>query len=311
MPGWRCQVQDCDQGHNDEAEISIHNSPRSGSVRLKWKNFVCLHRKNSNPGPVGKLPVCSDHLTNDCRTRAYRMKGLARRLKPGAIPSIWKKTSAPISQRSRRRVEGVLLSIISLSVAFPRESFSSQLCKSGVKWCWKSLLPSRARDACCSEGCRTFYGEQVKDSVFPLIPSPSFVFSLITRKLQLALKGGNFESCLDCELIYRPGKDAENPADFISRHPSPSDPELLTLGKKYVHYVCSNAVPKAMTLKEIKHQSNKNWSVEQSRSSRIQETERWIFSIQWNSVEKKQDCHTSHLQKQSSWPGTSRSPGNS
>ena len=36
--------QDCDQGHNDEAGISIHNSPRSGSVRLKWKNFLCLHR---------------------------------------------------------------------------------------------------------------------------------------------------------------------------------------------------------------------------------------------------------------------------
>ena len=92
---------------------------------------------------------------------------------------------------------------------------------------------------------------------FPLslITSPSFVFSLIRNKLQLELKGGNFESCLDCKLIYRPGKDAENPADFISRHPSPSDPELPTLGEKYVHYVCSNAVPKAMTLEEIKQQT--------------------------------------------------------
>ena len=25
----------------------------------------------------------------------------------------------------------------------------------------------------------------------------------------------------DCKLIYRPGKDAENPADFFSRHPCP------------------------------------------------------------------------------------------
>ena len=125
MPGWRCQVQDCDQGHNDEAGISIHNSPRSGSVRLKWKNFVCLHRKNFNPGPVGKFPVCSDNFINDCFTRAYPMKGLARRLKPGAVPTIWKKTSAPISQRSRRRVREVLLSIISLCVAFPGQIFDT------------------------------------------------------------------------------------------------------------------------------------------------------------------------------------------
>ena len=118
MPGWRCQVKDCDQ-------ISIHNSPRSGSVQLKWKNFVCLHRKNFNPGPVGKFPVCSDHFTNDCFTRAYPMKGLAKRLKPGTIPTIWKKTSAPISQRSRRRVREVLLSIIALSVAFPRQIFDT------------------------------------------------------------------------------------------------------------------------------------------------------------------------------------------
>ena len=117
MPGWRCQVQDCDQGHNDEAGISIHNSPRGGSVRLKWKNF--------NPGPVGKFPVCSDHFTNDCFTRAYPMKGLARRLKPGAVPTIWKKTSAPISQRSRRRVREVLLFIISLCVAFPGQIFDT------------------------------------------------------------------------------------------------------------------------------------------------------------------------------------------
>lgn len=56
----------------------------------------------------------------------------------------------------------------------------------------------------------------------------------------------------DCNLIYRPGNDAENPADFISRHPSPSDVDPPNLAEDYVHYVCSNAVPKAMTLEELK-----------------------------------------------------------
>ncbi|CAH3183617.1 unnamed protein product [Porites lobata] len=37
MPGRRCV--NCGNVKNDELGISIHNSPASGSVRLKWKNF--------------------------------------------------------------------------------------------------------------------------------------------------------------------------------------------------------------------------------------------------------------------------------
>ncbi|PFX24888.1 hypothetical protein AWC38_SpisGene10523 [Stylophora pistillata] len=39
MPGRRCVVQDCGNIKNDELGISIHNSPDSGSVRLKWKSL--------------------------------------------------------------------------------------------------------------------------------------------------------------------------------------------------------------------------------------------------------------------------------
>ena len=49
MPGRRCVVQDCGNVKNDELGISIHNSPDSGSVRLKWKRFVSIHRKDFNP----------------------------------------------------------------------------------------------------------------------------------------------------------------------------------------------------------------------------------------------------------------------
>ena len=62
----------------------------------------------------------------------------------------------------------------------------------------------------------------------------------------------------DCNLIYRPGNDAENPADFMSWHPSRSDVDPPYLAEDYVHYVCSNAVPKAMTLEELKQQTKKD-----------------------------------------------------
>ena len=39
----------------------------------------------------------------------------------------------------------------------------------------------------------------------------------------------------DCKLIYQPGKDAENPADFLSRHPCSSDSELQNLAEDYVN----------------------------------------------------------------------------
>ena len=55
MPGRRCVVQDCGNVKNDELGISIHNSPDSGSVRLKWKRFVSIHRKDFNQ--VGKFAV--------------------------------------------------------------------------------------------------------------------------------------------------------------------------------------------------------------------------------------------------------------
>jgi transposase InsO family protein len=54
------------------------------------------------------------------------------------------------------------------------------------------------------------------------------------------------------QLQYRPGKD--NPAYFMSRHPKPvnSMNETENLAELYANYVCSNAIPKAMTREEVK-----------------------------------------------------------
>ncbi|KAK3720930.1 hypothetical protein QZH41_014537, partial [Actinostola sp. cb2023] len=61
----------------------------------------------------------------------------------------------------------------------------------------------------------------------------------------------------DYQLIYRPGKD-DNPADFMSRHPDTPDQVERSIAEEYVNYVCNNAVPKAMTLQEIKVQTKKD-----------------------------------------------------
>lgn len=54
-----------------------------------------------------------------------------------------------------------------------------------------------------------------------------------------------------CKLVYRPGKDENNPADFISRHPKP-DSASDNIAEAYVNYVVANAVPKAMTIDDVR-----------------------------------------------------------
>ena len=69
----------------------------------------------------------------------------------------------------------------------------------------------------------------------------------------------------NCHLVYRPGKDAENPADFMSRHPNLQATAERNVADGYVNYVCTNAVPKAMTLQEIKVETEKD-SILQSQN---------------------------------------------
>ena len=63
----------------------------------------------------------------------------------------------------------------------------------------------------------------------------------------------------DCQLIYRPGRDAENPADFMSRHPSstaPKEPNLADVNVSYVSINAGDHVPKAMTSKKSNKKPN-------------------------------------------------------
>jgi hypothetical protein len=62
-----------------------------------------------------------------------------------------------------------------------------------------------------------------------------------------------------CEVVYKLGRDSENPADFLSRHPTaavgtPADNNTET----YVNYLCHNLIPKAMTIDEVKKETAKD-----------------------------------------------------
>ena len=81
----------------------------------------------------------------------------------------------------------------------------------------------------------------------------------------------------DCQLIYQPGRDAENPADYMSRHPSSMVPGEQNLAEDYVNYICTKAVPKAMTLEEIKQETK--------HDAEMQAVIKAVESDQWSNQE--------------------------
>ena len=66
----------------------------------------------------------------------------------------------------------------------------------------------------------------------------------------------------NCQLVYRPGKDAENPVDFMTRRPSNTECDKRSIAEDFVNYVCNRALPKAMTLQEIKSETEKDSSLQ-------------------------------------------------
>ena len=98
MPSSRCVVQDCSNTSDHTAGISLHKSPTNESLRRIWVKFVQTKRANFNPGPAQlRFMVCSEHFANECFERLIHLNGSARRLKSGAVPTIWKKCPANIS----------------------------------------------------------------------------------------------------------------------------------------------------------------------------------------------------------------------
>ena len=64
----------------------------------------------------------------------------------------------------------------------------------------------------------------------------------------------------DMTLKYRPGRNDLNPADYVSRQPQ-DIPERENAAEAYVNYVCKNAVPKSMTLEEVRKETQKDFTM--------------------------------------------------
>ena len=68
-------------------------------------------------------------------------------------------------------------------------------------------------------------------------------------------------------------KDTENPADFMSRHPGIAKREECNIAEDYVNYIRNRAIPKAMTLQEVKSETEKDISLQ--ALIKAVETDQW------------------------------------
>ena len=96
MPSTRCVVQDCNMS-NKNTGISLHKSPNDKALRRIWVKFVEMKRANFHPSS-------RESCFTICLERLFYLNGVSRRLKPGAAPSIWRKSPEQITTRDRRKV---------------------------------------------------------------------------------------------------------------------------------------------------------------------------------------------------------------
>ena len=56
--------------------------------------------------------------------------------------------------------------------------------------------------------------------------------------------------------MYRPGRNEQNPADYISRHPQ-TTPARENAGEEYIAFLAKCGVPKAMTKDEVRSETQR------------------------------------------------------
>ncbi|XP_038052408.1 uncharacterized protein LOC119725119 [Patiria miniata] len=95
--------------------------------------------------------------------------------------------------------------------------------------------------------------------------------------------------CVQChttvrDIVYKPGKDDENPADFISRHgrhPGSQAPNK-SVAEDYINYICNNAVSKALTLEDVRAETAKDGTMQ-----KLMTTIRSGKSHDWDDVDMR------------------------
>ena len=60
----------------------------------------------------------------------------------------------------------------------------------------------------------------------------------------------------EVEFVYRPGRNEQNPADYISRHPQ-TTPTTENAGEEYIAFLAKCGVPKAMTQNEVRSETQR------------------------------------------------------
>ena len=78
---------------------------KAQQIRRIWVKLVETKSTNFNPGPAElRFMVCSEHFASECFERSVHISGSVRRLKTGAVSTIWKKGPANISSHEHRKV---------------------------------------------------------------------------------------------------------------------------------------------------------------------------------------------------------------
>ena len=124
MPSTRCVAQDCSNESDAIAGISLHISPKNKTTRANWVRFVRTKRANFIQLDETRFMVCSEHFSADSFERAYHIKRVSRRLKLGAVPTVWKGksklTEDEFTPRQRRKVSKytVILSVFIYEITY-------------------------------------------------------------------------------------------------------------------------------------------------------------------------------------------------
>ena len=108
MASSRCVVQDCSNTSDKNAGRSLHKSPNDESLRRISVRFVQTKHANFYPSSREiRFMICYFVRTIFQRIVLsvyfiWIIDGLQRRLKPGSVPTIWRKAPAQLRTRDRR-----------------------------------------------------------------------------------------------------------------------------------------------------------------------------------------------------------------
>ncbi|XP_064637161.1 uncharacterized protein K02A2.6-like [Lineus longissimus] len=138
-----------------------------------------------------------------------------------------------------------------------------ELTRQDTKWEWTEEHDKALNDlkeALTGAKVMSYYNPDI-DVEVAVDTSPKGLGAMLTQRGKVISYGSKILTDVETRYSqteqYRPGKDDKNPADFMSRHPvaSSDDPDH-TDDYLYINYLCTNAIPKAMTFDEVQACTN-------------------------------------------------------